>query len=100
MDSICDRIDSKRGNTRDTPPRPCCAQAQRAVGQRRREKGEKDMGIRAQAEQIGFRIVGTLERHMELEPTHSYQCFLDEAQNCYILRRGILTIVPADGSVY
>ena len=99
MDSICDRIDLKRGTSRGKP-RPDCAAAQGAAGQRRRKKGEKDMGIRAQAEQIGFRIVGTLERHMELEPTHSYQCFLDEAQNCYILRRGILTIVAADGSVY
>ena len=30
----------------------------------------------------------------------TYQCFLDEAENEYILRRGILTIIAADGRVY
>ncbi len=49
---------------------------------------------------MGFRIVGTLVRHREPEPTHVYQCFLDEAENEYILRRGILTIIAADGRVY
>ena len=49
---------------------------------------------------MGFRIVGTLVRHRELEPTHVYQCFLDEAENKYILRWGILTIIAADGRVY
>ena len=58
------------------------------------------MGIHIQAESMGFRIVGTLVRHRELEPTHVYQCFLDEAENEYILRRGILTIIAADGRVY
>ena len=58
------------------------------------------MGIQAQAERIGFHIVGTLRRRREFEPTHNYQCFIDEAQNRYILRRGILTIVAADGTVY
>ena len=58
------------------------------------------MELREQAERIGFRIVGTLERRRDLEPTHLYQCFCDEAQNRFILRRGILTIVAADGTVY
>ena len=58
------------------------------------------MGIQAQARSIGFSIVGALIRHRELEPTHLYQCFFDEADNRYILRRGILTIVAADGTVY
>ena len=58
------------------------------------------MGIQMQAESMGFRIVGTLVRHRELESTHVYQCFLDEAENEYILRRGILTIIAADGMVY
>ena len=58
------------------------------------------MGIQAQAESIGFRIVGTLIRRREFEPTHLYQCFFDEAHNEYILRRGILTIIAADGTVY
>ena len=58
------------------------------------------MGIQIQAESMGFRIVGTLVRHREPAPTHVYQCFLDEAENEYILRRGILTIIAADGRVY
>ncbi len=58
------------------------------------------MGLRAQAEKIGFQIVGALVRRRDYEPTHLYQCFFDEAQNQYILHRGILTIVSADGTVY
>ena len=58
------------------------------------------MGIRRQAERIGFQIVGELTICMELEPTHLYQCFFDEAQNEFILRRGILTIIAADGKIY
>lgn len=37
------------------------------------------MGLRAQAEQIGFRIVGALVRCTDYEPSHLYQCFFDEA---------------------
>ena len=58
------------------------------------------MNIRTQAETIGFQIVGSLVRRMDREPSHLYQCFFDEAENEYILHRGILTIVAADGSVY
>jgi len=58
------------------------------------------MNVRAQAERIGFQVVGRLVRCRGLEPSHLYQCFLDEAENEYILRRGILTIIAADGSVY
>lgn len=58
------------------------------------------MGLRAQAEQIGFQIIGALVRCTDFEPSHLYQCFFDEAQNQYILHRGILTIVAADGTVY
>ncbi len=57
------------------------------------------MSIKKQAERIGFKVVGELTRYMELEPTHLYQCYLDDAANKYILRRGILTIVAADGRV-
>ena len=60
----------------------------------------KSMSIRAEAERIGFHVVGELKRCTDLEPTHLYRCFLDEAQNTFILRRGILTIVAADGRVY
>ena len=49
---------------------------------------------------IGFQIVGSLVRRMDREPSHLYQCFFDEAENEYILHRGILTIVAADGRVY
>ena len=59
-----------------------------------------NMGLQAQAEQIGFQIIGTLMRRTDYEPTHLYQCFFDEAQNRYILHRGILTIIAADGTVY
>lgn len=59
-----------------------------------------NMGLQAQAEQIGFQIIGTLIRRTDFEPTHLYQCFFDEAQNRYILHRGILTIIAADGTVY
>lgn len=63
-------------------------------------KGDIIMGLQAQAERIGFQIVGALVRRRDFEPTHLYQCFFDEAQNQYILHRGILTIVAADGTVY
>lgn len=65
-----------------------------------KQKGDTNMGLRAQAERIGFHIVGKLVRRWDCEPSHLYQCFFDEAQNEYILHRGILTIVAADGTVY
>ena len=46
------------------------------------------MGIKAQAEKIGFQIIGELTRCVDMEPTHLYQCYFDEAQNEFILRRG------------
>ena len=52
------------------------------------EEGKR-MGIKAQAERIGFRIVGELTRCTDREPTHLYQCYFDEAQNEFILRRGL-----------
>ncbi len=58
------------------------------------------MSIKAQAERIGFRIVGELTRCMDLEPTHLYQYYFDEAENKYIIHRGILTIISADGRVF
>ena len=63
-------------------------------------RDDVNMGLQAQAEQIGFQIIGTLMRRTDYEPTHLYQCFFDEAQNRYILHRGILTIIAADGTVY
>ena len=58
------------------------------------------MNVRAQAEKMGFQIIGDLVRCLGREPSHLYQCYLDEAMNEYILRRGILTIISADGKVY
>ena len=58
------------------------------------------MSIRAQAERIGFQVVGELMRRPDLEPNHLYCCYLDEAENRYVVRRGILTIVAADGTVW
>ncbi len=63
-------------------------------------KGDGNMGLQKQAERLGFHIVGSLVRCRGYEPTHLYQCFFDEAENQYILHRGILTIVAADGTVY
>ena len=57
------------------------------------------MSIRKQAERIGFRIIGDLTRCVDLEPSHLYRCYFDDAENKYILYRGILTIVAADGRV-
>ena len=58
------------------------------------------MNLRMQAERIGFQIVGELTRCMGMEPSHLYQYYLDDACNKYILHRGILTIVAADGRVF
>ena len=58
------------------------------------------MGIKTQAERIGFHVIGELTRQTDREPTHLYRCYSDEAENRYILRRGILTIIAADGTVY
>ena len=60
----------------------------------------KNMGIQAQAARLGFQIVGALVRRSDFEPSHLYRCFFDEAQNRYILHRGILTSIAADGTVY
>ena len=59
-----------------------------------------EMSIRAQAERIGFQVVGELTRCIEREPTHLYQCYFDEARNEFIVRRGILTIIAVDGKVF
>ena len=49
-----------------------------------------DMGIK----------IGELTRCTDREPTHLYQCYFDEARNEFILRRGILTIIASDGTVF
>lgn len=57
------------------------------------------MSIREQAANLGHEIIGQLVRHTELEMFRCERVYLDEAQNEYLLRRGILTIVTADGGV-
>ena len=67
---------------------------------RKRNSDDLEWIDRLEELDIGFRIVGELTRCMDREPTHLYQCYYDEAQNEFILRRGILTIVTADGHVF
>ena len=57
------------------------------------------MSIREQATNLGSEIVGRLDRHTELEIFRLEKVYLDEAGNAYLVRRGILTIVTADGGV-
>ncbi len=48
----------------------------------------------------GLYRIGTPVRRTDLEPNHLYQCYMDEFENEYVVRRGILTIVTVDGKVY
>ena len=56
--------------------------------------------LRAEALSRGLPEVGTPQRRVDLEPNHLYVCYMDEFDNEYVVRRGILTIVSADGRVY
>ena len=58
------------------------------------------MSIRAQAEQRGFSIVGALSRYPEGDLSRYHYCFVDEANNIYVIHLGVLTIVAANGEVY
>ena len=57
------------------------------------------MSIREQAKSYGFEIVGILTRRADLEYSRYERVYFDDAGNEYYLRRGILTIVTADGGV-
>ena len=57
------------------------------------------MSIRQQAKNLGFEIIGKLVRRSEYEYTWRERFYVDEAGNEYILRRGILTIITAEGGV-
>lgn len=57
------------------------------------------MSIRQQAQQLGFEIVGKLTRRPEWEKDRHERAYIDEAGNEYYTRRGVLTIVTADGGV-
>jgi hypothetical protein len=56
------------------------------------------MSIYAQARQMGFSVLGALAPS-EGQDSHC-QYFTDDGGNTYIVRRGILTIISADGKVY
>ncbi len=53
-----------------------------------------------EAKRRGMPFVGLPVRRMDLEPSHLYICYMDEYDNEFVIRRGILTIVTADGKVY
>ena len=57
------------------------------------------MSIREQAANLGHKIIGQLVRHTELEIFRQEKVYLDDAGNEYLTRRGVLTIVTADGTV-
>ena len=57
------------------------------------------MSIQAQADALGFTIIGHLTRYPEGDLSRYHYCFLDEAGNLYIIHLGVLTIVSADGEV-
>ena len=57
------------------------------------------MSIREQAQKLGFEIIGRLIRRPEWERSSKERAYIDEAENEYYTRRGILTIVTAEGAV-
>ena len=57
------------------------------------------MTIKAQAEALGFTVIGRLTRYPDGDLSRYHYCFLDEGGNAYILHLGVLTIVSADGTV-
>ena len=58
------------------------------------------MSIQAQADRIGFAIIGHLTRYPEGDLSRHHTCFVDEAGNLYIIHLGVLTILTADGRVF
>jgi hypothetical protein len=59
-----------------------------------------DMPIKQQAQMLGFQVAGQLVRRRDKERSARDQVYEDAAGNAYFVRRGILTIVAADGTVY
>lgn len=58
------------------------------------------MPVSVQAKLLGFQVAGKLIPREGREPARRCRYYEDEAGNLYIVRRGILTIVAADGKVY
>ena len=59
-----------------------------------------DINLMEEARSRGVPQIGTPFRCRDLEPNHLYVIYMDEFDNEYIIRRGILTIVSADGKVF
>ena len=57
------------------------------------------MSIKAQADLLGFEIVGRLTRYPDGDLSRYHYCFVDEGKNVYIIHLGVLTIMSADGRV-
>lgn len=53
-----------------------------------------------EAKKRGVPKIGTPVRRTDLEPNHLYVCYMDEYENEYVVRRGILTVVTGDGQVF
>ena len=58
------------------------------------------MSIRTQAALRGFEIIGDLSRYPDGDFSRYHYCFIDEAENLYVIHLGVLTILAADGKVY
>lgn len=59
-----------------------------------------DMPIVQQAQRLGFKVAGQLVRRRDKERSGRDEYYEDAEGNTYLVRRGILTIIAADGTVY
>ena len=59
-----------------------------------------NINLKDEAVKRGLPHIGETHRCQELEPNHLYEIYMDEYDNEYIIRRGILTIVTGDGRVF
>lgn len=58
------------------------------------------MSVEKQAQDRGFEIVGSLRRCDDAVQSKRFLCYLDEAGNEYVMYRGVLTIIAANGDVF
>ena len=58
------------------------------------------LSLKDEAVKRGVPQIGDPFRCEQLEPNHLYEIYMDEYDNEYIIRRGILTIVTGDGRVF
>ena len=56
--------------------------------------------LKDEAVKRGLPTFGEPLRRQDLEPNHLYEIYMDEYDNEFIIRRGILTIVTGDGKVF